>query len=90
MDVELFCFADVVADAVEENVVDEGLGDGGARGGEEAGSFVGCVGGPLIGAGDGEESVPLGEGGQDLEGLGQSAGTESCEHHADSKGRRLV
>ena len=57
--------------------MDEGLGDGGAGGGEETGGFVGCVCGPGVWAGDGEEGVPLGEGGQDLEGLGELAGTES-------------
>lgn len=73
MDVEFLGLVNVVANTGEKDVMQESLGQGGARRGEELGCFVAGVWSPRVGAGDGEERVPLRKGGQDLERLGELA-----------------
>lgn len=82
--VQFFGFVDVVADAVEEDGVDEFLGDEGFAGDEDAGGGVDSVGGPVFGLGDFEEGLPLGEGWEYFEGFGERAGFVAGEEEADS------
>lgn len=63
-------FADVLLDEWQEDGVEKDLGRLRLCGDEDSGCCVGCVGGPVIGTCDGNESFPGGDCGEDLEGLG--------------------
>ncbi len=86
MDVKLFGFVDVVADAIQDDHFQEALGDGRGAGDEDFGGFVAGVGCPFVGAGYGEDVFPVRDGGKDFEGFGQLARFVSGEEEADSGG----
>lgn len=74
MHIQFFGLVDVFAHAVENYRLEKALGHVRFGGDEDARGFVAGVGGPGGGFGDGEEVLPLREGGEDLEWFGEFAG----------------
>ena len=83
VDVELLRLGDVRLDRGEEDGVEEDLRVVGLRRDEDAGRGVHGVGGPVLRASDAQEGLPGGDGGEDLEGLGELAGLVAREDEAD-------
>lgn len=83
MYVEFFGFVDVVADAVEEDGVDEFLGNVGFGGDEDARGGVDGVWRPFLWLGDFEEGLPLRECWEDFEGFGERPGFVAGEEETD-------
>lgn len=81
--VEFFGFVDVVADAVEEDRVDEFLGNVGFGGDEDARGGVDGVWCPFLWLGDFEEGLPLRECWEDFERFGEGPGFVAGEEETD-------
>ena len=84
VDIELAGFVDVVADAIEDDGFEEELGDGGIGGDEDAGGFVAGVRGPRFRMSEVEQILPLREGREDFEWLGEFARAVAGKDLTDS------
>lgn len=83
MHIELFGFLDIFTHALEDDVLHEDLSNLRCGGDEDLGGLVAGVGCPLVGASELDNFFPVGDGRENLKGLGEFPGFVAGKEEAD-------